>query len=124
DLGSSAPAKLWDHETATYETMRGHDTKVTALAFSPDGKQLVAGGDNPGVVSMWSLPSGTRTWTSAQHTQAVTSLAFSRDGRLLATASQDRTVRFWNPANGALLRKLEFENPVLAVAFSPDAKLL
>jgi len=35
-----------------------------------------------------------------KHDGAVNSIAFSRDGRLIATRSQDGTVRVWEPGLG------------------------
>ena len=52
-------------------------------------------------------------------------VAFSPDGRLLATASEDKTARLWDPATGKHLRALTgHTGPVLSVAFSPDGRLL
>ena len=61
------------------------------------------------------------------HTQAVTTIAWAADGKAVATASDDRTIRVWNPATGketaALteIAKKGYGGPV--VAFTPDLKI-
>jgi len=59
------------------------------------------------------------------HTRDVNSVRFSPDGKLLASGSDDNTVRLWDPATGTCHSTLKGHSGwVHSVAFSPDGKLL
>ncbi len=58
------------------------------------------------------------------HSAEVTAVDFSPDGKLIASASQDNTVKIWK-RDGTLLTTLKgHSHEVKGVAFSPDGKLL
>ncbi|KAN0080626.1 wd-repeat protein [Elaphomyces granulatus] len=59
------------------------------------------------------------------HSRPVTAVAFSPDRKVLASASYDTTVRFWDATTGAWKQTLEgHSGRVNAVAFSQDGKVL
>jgi WD40 repeat protein len=69
------------------------------LAFSPDGRLLVAPGMPDNALVLIDVATG-KELRRIVSTRPVTSLAFSPDGRSVATEHADRTVTFWEVASG------------------------
>ena len=88
----------------------GHADRVTSVSFSPDGEYLAsASRDNR--IKLWSVhDDGRLSSTLTGHEHWVWSVAFSPNHnddngsgisrRLLASGSEDTTIRVWNAVTG------------------------
>ncbi len=101
-----------------------HGSRIMALAFTPNGKNLAAaGGDD--LIRLWDLETGKLTWQSAEAEPWVQALAFSPRGAAFFTGGAFKSVRFWESISGRPLGKLDkHTTPVKALALSPDSTLI
>ena len=105
-------------------TLKGHDSFINSIAFSPDGKTLASGGNDSKII-LWD----TNTWKEKKTLKGVTSwgrsIAFSPNGKLLASASRGEKIKVWDAITGTRQRTLKrSESDVAVTSFSPDGKTL
>ncbi|MEM7712401.1 MAG: caspase family protein [Cyanobacteria bacterium P01_A01_bin.68] len=111
-----------------FNSLKGQNNSVNGVAFSPDGRILVAGGRDQ-TIKLWNLQ-GKLLNTLKGHNAWVTSVAFSPDGKILVTAGGRETIKLWN-LQGKLLRSLGAHKGftggigwVRKAIFSPDGKTI
>jgi WD40 repeat protein len=79
----------------------GNPKPVNSVAFSPDDKTIVSGGDD-WKVRQWSTQNPNEVLPPLgqhedEHQDQVNAVAFSPDGQWVASGGEDQTVRIWNP---------------------------
>src|SRR5262249_41536278 len=68
------------------------------VAFSPDGRRLVTGGEG-NTVKIWDVQTGRELKILRGHTGEIYAVAISPDGRWVASGGEDSTVRVWDTHN-------------------------
>ncbi|HET7768746.1 MAG TPA: WD40 repeat domain-containing protein, partial [Chloroflexota bacterium] len=126
--------RVWDTSSNGTEVrglrpISGAAGNVRAVAVSPDGRYILAGSER--AITIWSLDSG-RELHSVEPGAITHGVAFAPAGptgnsptKVFAVALADRTVRLYEADTARELTRLQAHSaPVLAVAFTPDAKHL
>lgn len=95
---SLTPVVVWDARTGDrlFAFRYSRWTRVQSLAFTPDGRTVIAG-DTDGFVRAWRMdPTATSGHEIGRHDGGVRSVAISSDGMQAWTSSEDGTVALWN----------------------------
>jgi WD40 repeat protein len=141
--GAQAQAYVWnlpreDRPTTQQElgppsiTLSGHAGPVLAVAWDPAGGWITSAGADRSI-KVWSSETGLGRRTFTHHTEPPNVLAFRPRDRnpetgapsVLASGSDDRTVRIWQPGLGRMVRiTRKHQGPILCLAWMPDGSAL
>lgn len=115
---------LWDAATQTKLLRLPYVSEVWGLAFSRDGRWLVASYTD-GAILLWDVKEREVAASFSEHSGSVRAVTFSPDGQRLASASEDRSVVIWNVSEGRKEATLQGHSTrVTAVAFGPGGDWL
>ena len=116
-LPEGAYARLGSHRLR-------HRSGISCLAYSPNGRFLISGGDD-GVVSVWDAQTGQARRKLTGPWDRMLSLAVSNDGQFLAGGTREGKVLLWRlfESDQPTILLDEQHYPML-VAFAHDGKTL
>ncbi|KYC41198.1 hypothetical protein WA1_03685 [Scytonema hofmannii PCC 7110] len=124
-----AIATLTEHDGQVWSSTFSHDNRILASA-GEDGKIVLRKFNNgtDDIFKLFAPPSRNPEIAInilEGHEDKIWSLAFNPDDRLLASASSDRTIKFWDVQTSKCIASLEgHTDQVHSVVFSPDGKFL
>jgi len=112
-------AQMTDVQFGEYPFLT-EDGNVFSCAYSSDGNASAVGLAS-GDISVYTTSNWEKTRTLRGHSDVTRSVAFSPKGDLIASCSQDETVRLWSAETGSLEHTLTGHGTwILCVVFSPQ----
>ncbi len=116
------PVIIWDLSSATKErSYQVNNASVHQVEFTPDNKALILGCNDPRIRVWRFLDAPDLVRPLAGHQAEAWALAFSHDGSLLASGSDDHTIKLWDvDSERELLTLRGHSQTVTAVAFLPE----
>ena len=122
--GRSGALRLIQVESGTVVAeYTGAKDVIGTVAFSPDGKQIAAGGFDA-AVGVWEIAPWKQVTSLTGHQGPVSGVAFSADGAWLATASTDASVLLWDTQTWKKAARMPQPGPVYCATFGPNGDLL
>ncbi|RKP02095.1 hypothetical protein CXG81DRAFT_11188 [Caulochytrium protostelioides] len=122
----------------------GHGAAIGAIAFGWNAATLYTGAQDQ-TLKCWALPQDlaapahvaataslaertvklVSTWTLVAHAKDINAVAVAPNDRLVASASQDRSIKLWRTDSGALVHTLKgHKRGVWSIAFSATDQVL
>jgi WD40 repeat protein len=125
-VAADRSVRSWSLATATVRGTRfsGHESWVTALVLTPDGKKLISGSWD-GTVRVWDVETGKADPILESHKSKIYSVAVSRDGKRAASGGGNGEVYLWDLESNSELAHLEGhdeETEINGIAYTPDGK--
>merc|ERR1712093_114387 len=122
--GRDKSIKLWNTLGQCKYTIADSDAHtdwVSCVRFSPNQQTpLIISGGWDKVVKVWNLTNCKLQTNLVGHTAQVNTVTVSPDGSLCASGGKDGTAMLWDLNEGKHLYKLDAENPINALCFSPQ----
>jgi len=115
--------KIWDSRNGKYLKNIFMKTVANGLCYSPDGKDIAAGG-NTKIIYVFDMETWKIKLKLAGHSGAVARIVYSPDGKQIASSGVDKQVKIWDAQTGKELYSAKYKYTIFTIAYSPDGKTL
>jgi len=121
--GQDQSVIIWDLSSYSIKyTLTGHNSSVHCIKRI--SSNLMASGDGNGLIIVWNWLTGERIFNLTGHTNMLFLNSLDLyDEQTLISGSVDKTVKFWNITNGTLIRSINVDIQISALAVLNSSRL-
>ncbi len=115
--------KVWIPELRRISLSLEEESGINSIALAPN-REILVSASNARTIRLWDLNTGRDLSVIEGHTDLVKDLCYSPDGSILASISQDNSVRFWRCEDWtmvALIRATQVASTSHGLAFHPKS---
>ncbi len=117
--------RIWDIQgSAEVQRFTGHKGQVSAVAYHPNGEQILSGSFDTTLI-LWNTLNAEIVQTFTGHNGAVVALDFNADGSRFISGANDKTARIWNTETGEITLTFDgHAGNITSVAWHPSSTLV
>jgi WD40 repeat protein len=116
--------KIWSIATGRcLKTLRGSDRPVHDIAYSPDGKYLISGGEDQ-TVRIWDTQTGAQKRILKGIAGPINCVVVTHDGKHLIAGTSKGKLVYWNLMSGVREREMKVTPAIQLVTLSPNGRFL
>lgn len=93
---------------------------VTSLAFSPDGRKMIAGYEEGNIARLWDVRRRDIHTIFRGHESLISAIAFGPDGRTIITGSWDQTGILWTDKGDVIKRLVGHRQRINSVSYTQN----
>ncbi|MCF4968672.1 WD40 repeat domain-containing protein [Nostoc sp. CMAA1605] len=124
--GKDSTLFIWDLKSnCIINKIKTQNIIFTIAVSQNQGQTIIVVGQNGGMITAWNLEFQDEIYQVRGHKLKVKSLAFSPQDNILASGSEDTTIKLWKSTTGELISTLGYHlDSVNSIVFSPDGQIL
>lgn len=117
--------RIWDIQgSAEVQRFNGHKGQVSAVAYHPDGEQILSGSFDTTLI-LWNTLNAEIVQTFTGHNGAVVALDFNADGSRFISGANDKTARIWDTETGEITLTFDgHAGNITSAAWHPTSTLI
>ena len=115
-VSSDGTLVIWSASGEIMTRLQANES-LTTCSVNPNDPQIVVVGSESHHLTAWNIETGRIISSHSAHKDWITRCTFRPDGHLIASSSDDHTLRIWDPSKSQLVCALAVNEPLYSAAW-------